>query len=110
MVDRQPAHARVGSVDLVIVRLDDEPRAFYGRCTHRNALLADGFIEGDRLVCRSHGWDYACDDGRSSVGDGEGIPRFRAWVQGDDVLVDADEVRRWRARTPMDFAEDELDP
>ena len=108
--EHQPAHARIDQIDLVVVRIEGAPHVLYGRCTHRNALLAQGRVEGDRLVCALHGWDYACADGRSNVGDDEGIPRFAAWVEGDDVLVDAEEIRRWRARTPVDFLEDELDP
>ena len=44
---RQPRHALVSNVDLVIVRYDDEVSVLYGRCHHRGALLSDGFVEGD---------------------------------------------------------------
>ena len=47
--DRRPAHALVANVDLVVVRFDDEVSVLYGRCQHRGALMADGFIRGDAL-------------------------------------------------------------
>jgi methylamine---glutamate N-methyltransferase subunit C len=43
--DRQPIHALVANVDLVIIRHDDQVAVFYGRCLHRRALLADGHSE-----------------------------------------------------------------
>lgn len=63
--DRQPVHALVGDVDLVIVRYDDEVSVLYGRCLHRGALLADGHIDGQNLVCGVHYWDYRYDTGIS---------------------------------------------
>ena len=44
--DRKPKYALVGEVDLVVVRFDDETSVFYGRCLHRGALMADGFVSG----------------------------------------------------------------
>jgi nitrite reductase/ring-hydroxylating ferredoxin subunit len=47
------------SVELVIVRRDDEHSVLHGRCLHRGALLADGHVQGDDLICGLHGWDYS---------------------------------------------------
>jgi methylamine---glutamate N-methyltransferase subunit C len=54
LADRQPAHALVGEVDLVIVRYDDAVSVLYGRCLHRGALMADGRVEGHNLICGLH--------------------------------------------------------
>ena len=51
LADRQPAHALVEGVDLVVVRFDDAVSVLYGRCLHRGALMADGRVEGDNLIC-----------------------------------------------------------
>ena len=58
LADRQPAHALVGTVDLVIVRFDNTVSVLYGRCLHRGALMADGHVEGNNLICGVHHWDY----------------------------------------------------
>jgi len=107
--DRKPAHARVGNVDLVVMRLGDDVSVLYGRCTHRNALLAEGHLSGDTLVCAKHGWDFHCRTGQSTVDQEEALQRFEAWVADGAVLVDAEAIRRWRAETPLDFLENELD-
>jgi nitrite reductase/ring-hydroxylating ferredoxin subunit len=44
--DRQPTGALVSGVDLVIVRFDDRVSVLYGRCAHRGALMADGYVSG----------------------------------------------------------------
>ena len=57
LTDREPQHALIENIDLVIVRYDDQVSVLYGRCLHRGALMADGHIEGDNLICGVHGWD-----------------------------------------------------
>ncbi len=108
--DRKPAHARVGNVDLVVLRLGDEVSVLYGRCTHRNALLAEGHVEGETLNCALHGWDYHCRTGRSAIDEEEALQPFEAWLEDGSVWVDAEAIRLWRASTPMDFLEGELEP
>ncbi len=105
--DRRPAHALVANVDLVIVRFDDQVRAFYGRCHHRGALLADGHIDGPNLICGVHGWDYRYDTGISEYNNDEALERFRTWVEDDAVLVDEEEVAAWAEENPQPFRRDE---
>ena len=51
LIDRKPAGALVANVDLVIVRYEDKVSVLYGRCLHRGALLEDGHVDGDNLIC-----------------------------------------------------------
>jgi len=106
--DREPTYALVAGVDLVIVRYDDEVSVLYGRCLHRGALMADGRIEGDNLVCGLHGWDYRYDSGVSSYDNDEALRKFRAWVdsEADAVLVDESEVRAFAEESPQPYDRD----
>ncbi|MEO0829070.1 MAG: glutamate synthase-related protein [Pseudomonadota bacterium] len=104
--DRQPVYALVGEVDLVVVRWDDEVSVFYGRCLHRGALMSDGFVRGKNLICGVHDWDYRLDSGVSEYANEEALPRFKAWVEGDQVLVDADEIKTWGYENPQPFNRD----
>jgi len=106
LLDRAPSYALVGAVDLVVIRFDEQVRVFYGRCLHRGALMADGQVVGEDLVCGVHGWDYRLDTGVSAYNNAEGLARFSAWVEGDEVFVDADEVRRWEAAHPQPYRRD----
>ncbi len=107
LVDRTPAYALVGEVDLVIVRVDGEPRAFYGRCLHRGALMSDGHVDGPNLICGVHGWDYRLDTGVSEYANDEALHRFKAWVEDDAVMVDADEIAAWAVEHPQPYKRDE---
>lgn len=44
---------------VAVVRLDDG-RAFVveDTCPHDGGLLSDGYVEGDRLVCARHNWEF----------------------------------------------------
>jgi nitrite reductase/ring-hydroxylating ferredoxin subunit len=75
--DRTPTHALVADVDLVIVRFDDEVSVMYGRCAHRGALMSDGFVKGDNLICGVHFWDYRLDTGVSEYNHSETLPKLR---------------------------------
>jgi glutamate synthase domain-containing protein 2/nitrite reductase/ring-hydroxylating ferredoxin subunit len=103
LADRQPAHALVGTVDLVIVRYDEQVSVLYGRCLHRGALMADGFVRGDNLVCGLHDWDYRFDTGVSSYNHHEVLHKFSAWVSDGQVWVDAAEIDAWAQRNPQPF-------
>ena len=106
--DRQPAYALVASVDLVVIRYDDAVSVFYGRCLHRGALLADGFIRGDDLICGVHNWDYRYDTGVSSYNNDEALHKFSAWIDpdADAVYVDEAEVQAWHDEFPQPFQRD----
>ncbi|MEM9796681.1 MAG: glutamate synthase-related protein [Pseudomonadota bacterium] len=104
--DRQPEYAIIGEVDLVVIRVDDAVSVFYGRCLHRGALMSDGFVRGDNLICGVHDWDYRLDSGVSEYANDEKLPKFTAWIDGDDVCVDADEINDWGQANPQPFNRD----
>ncbi|GMQ94564.1 MAG: glutamate synthase-related protein [Acidimicrobiia bacterium] len=102
------AHALVAGVDLVVVRWPDGEghSVLYGRCVHRGALMADGRIEGDNLVCGVHSWDYRYDTGVSSYRDTDLLHKFTSVVEDDTVWVYEDEIAAWAERYPQPFSRD----
>ncbi len=104
----KPAHALVSNVDLVVVRWPDteEVSVLYGRCLHRGALLSDGEVRGEDLMCGLHGWDYRLRTGVSSYTNEEALQKFTHWIEAGDVLVDEDEVREWELRHPQPYLRD----
>ena len=105
--DREPTHARVEGVDLVIVRDGDDVSVLYGRCLHRGVLLGDGHVEGQNLICGVHGWDYRYDTGISEYDNSEELQKFTTWVEPDEdgVFVDAAEVAAWADENPQPYDE-----
>jgi len=104
--DREPQHALVGDVDLVIVRFDESVSVLYGRCAHRGALMADGHVDGVNLICGVHGWDYRLDTGVSEYNHSETLPKFSSWIENGAVLVDEDEIRSWSQKFPQPYQRD----
>ena len=108
MADREPAYALVANVDLVVIRYDDEVSVLYGRCLHRGALLADGTVRGEDLICGVHNWDYRYDTGVSTYNNEEVLPKFSAWVDAaaDAVYVDEAEIAAWHDKNPQPYQRD----
>jgi glutamate synthase domain-containing protein 2/nitrite reductase/ring-hydroxylating ferredoxin subunit len=104
--NRKPAHAQVENIDLVIVRYEENVSVLYGRCLHRGALMADGTVQGDNLICGLHGWDYRIDTGVSEYNNSEVLTKFSTEVKGDDVVVDAAEIREFGVQHPQPFNRD----
>ena len=101
--DRDPVGALVADVDLVVVRFDDNHSVLYGRCLHRGALMSDGHISGDNLICGLHGWDYVFHTGVSSYNNAERLHKFSSWLDGDDLMVDTDEIIAWTKENPQPY-------
>ena len=104
----EPTYALIAEVDLVVVRWKDEDQVtvLYGRCAHRGALMADGHVDGDNLVCGVHNWDYNYKSGVSSYNPSEKLHHFNAWIENDKVLVDADEIKVWTIDNPQPYDRD----
>ena len=85
--DRTPVHLQVNDLDLVLVKYDSAVSVLYGRCLHRGALMSDGYIDGDNLICGVHGWDYRYDTGVSEYNNKEVLHKFRTEIRDGYVWV-----------------------
>jgi nitrite reductase/ring-hydroxylating ferredoxin subunit len=63
-----PHALSAGGLDVVAVRTPLGVRAFEGRCPHQGALLGEGELDGDKLVCRNHRWRFSVDSGQREGG------------------------------------------
>ena len=108
LADRHPTYALVANVDLVVIRYDEQVSVLYGRCLHRGALLADGTIRGDDLICGVHNWDYRFETGVSAYNTKEALPKFAAWIDtvADAVYVNEAEITAWHAKNPQPYQRD----
>ena len=104
--NRRPAHALVAGVDLVVLKLETKVSVLYGRCLHRGALLSDGCVKGENLICGLHGWDYRVNSGISEYHNSEKLAKFSAWIEDGQVLVDEDEIATWATKNPQPYKRD----
>jgi glutamate synthase domain-containing protein 2/nitrite reductase/ring-hydroxylating ferredoxin subunit len=105
--NKQPEHALVNGLDLVIVKFDDDISVLYGRCLHRGALMSDGHVDGHNLICGVHGWDYRVDSGVSEYNNKEVLHKFSTKIEGDDLMVDEFEIDAFLVNSPQPFNRDE---
>ena len=98
--DRKPVYALVRNTDLVVVKYDDNISVFYGRCLHRGALMSDGFVDGQNLICGVHNWDYRLDTGISEYNNEEKLHKFSSIVEDGKVFVDEDEIKEYEREFP----------
>ena len=109
LIPLEPTGALVAGVDLVIVRWEgtDSASVLYGRCLHRGAHLADGYVRGDNLVCGLHNWDYRYTTGISEYHNEERLHRFHSWIEDDALWVDSDEIMLWAKDNPQPYKRDD---
>ncbi|MFT4539961.1 MAG: glutamate synthase domain-containing protein 2 [Planctomycetota bacterium] len=104
--DRTPIYALVEGVDLVVVRFDEQVSVLYGRCLHRGALMSDGHVKDNNLVCGVHNWDYRLDTGVSEYDNKEALEKFESWCEAGEVFVDADAIASWAKVHPQPYQRD----
>ncbi len=105
LADRVPTYALALDTDLVVIRYDDQVSVLYGRCLHRGALMADGHVEGDNLICGLHGWDYRYDTGVSAYANDEVLHKFDAAIDrgADAVTIREADVRAFQKAHPQPY-------
>jgi len=65
-----PFSLTADGLDVVIVRTESGLRAYQGRCPHQGALLGEGEMDGNVLVCRNHRWRFDSATGERQGGPG----------------------------------------
>lgn len=108
LTEKEPSPAQVLGTDLVLIKYGSEVSVLYGRCLHRGALLADGFVDGHNLICGLHNWDYRYDTGVSEYAPEEQLHKFKHAIVDDDIMIDRAEVADFERTTiPSPFNENE---
>jgi naphthalene 1,2-dioxygenase system ferredoxin subunit len=75
--------------DIALFKLDDGVYAIDNLCSHGNAKLCDGFVEGHHVECPFHQALFDLRDG--SVGCGPATEPVKAWpvkIEGGRVWLD----------------------
>jgi cytochrome P450/nitrite reductase/ring-hydroxylating ferredoxin subunit len=88
-----PHALSAGGSDLVAVRTRGTLRVFEGRCPHQGALLGEGELEGDALVCRNHRWRFDRQTGQRSGGR-QCLRECPSRVHGGELFVDIGALTR----------------
>lgn len=104
--EKKPIGKQVNGLDLVIIKYGEKVSVLYGRCLHRGALMADGHVDGENIICGVHNWDYRIDTGVSEYNNKEVLNKFYAVIKDGDVYVDEDEINEYLVKNPQPFNRD----
>ena len=61
--------------------------ALDNECVHRGGPLAEGYLDGEKLECPWHAWQYDVHTGAVTMNPGAKVPTYEVKVEGSDVLV-----------------------
>lgn len=73
---------------IALFRIADEVFALDNVCPHEGGPLADGFVEGDAVMCPLHAWSFDLRTGRVVSGGDVSVESYPVRVNGDDVMVE----------------------
>jgi nitrite reductase/ring-hydroxylating ferredoxin subunit len=88
-----PHGITAAGAELVVVRTKSGLRAFDGRCPHQGALLTEGEVDGEALVCRNHRWRFRVEDGQR-IGGSERLTPCPIREAGGEIFVDEESLPR----------------
>lgn len=73
---------------LCVAVIDGKPLALDNVCPHRGGPLAEGTIEGGKVVCPWHQWEFDLATGAATDGSDSKAQSYTLRESGDDVLVE----------------------
>lgn len=86
--EEEPEHARIGEVDICVVRLPDGIYAINDICTHEFAQLSEGFVEDGEVECPLHQARFEIKTGKCTALPAEtDVAAYPVKVEDDTVYV-----------------------
>lgn len=83
----------VSDTEIAIFLVNKNLYALSNICPHQHsALIYDGFLEGEFVVCPAHGWKFNLITGNTPHG-GKGLQTYETKLVGNDVFVKLEEKK-----------------
>jgi len=93
--------ARSGTTDVAVFRnTENKVFAVVDRCPHKGGPLSQGLVHGETVTCPLHSWNLDLNTGCAKAPDEGCAQKFSVKVEGDQVFLDAEELRTLAAGTP----------
>lgn len=87
----EPGEAReftVGEKVVCVANVNGTISAMDNVCLHRGGPLGQGMVEGGKVICPWHGWQYDPKTGEAAHNRAARVVVYPIKVEGDDVLVE----------------------
>jgi nitrite reductase/ring-hydroxylating ferredoxin subunit len=72
---------------LALCNVDGVFYALDNVCIHRGGPLGQGYVEGHKVECPWHGWQFDCRTGMLGNDPGMKVPTYEVKVEGEEVFV-----------------------
>jgi len=77
-----------GDKMICIANVDGTLSAMDNVCLHRGGPLGQGMVDGGKVICPWHGWEYDPRTGEASHNPTAKVAVYPVKVEGDDVMVE----------------------
>jgi nitrite reductase (NADH) small subunit len=78
----------LGERMICVANVNGDYSALDNVCPHRGGPLGQGFLEGEKLVCPWHGWQFNAKTGAVEHAPDQKIAMYPLTVEGDEVFVE----------------------
>lgn len=78
----------VGQKIICVANVEGEYSAMDNVCIHRGGPLGQGVVEGGKIVCPWHGWEYDAKSGEAAHNPNAKVTVYPLKIEGEEVFVD----------------------
>ena len=75
---------------VALFNLDGDFYAIDDTCPHVGAPLGEGWIDGDRVACPMHGWEFEIKTGKGLTVPGCSVQKYEVRVNDGEVQISID--------------------
>jgi nitrite reductase (NADH) small subunit len=77
----------VGDYEVAVFNVAGSYHAIENACPHQGGPLADGWFEGQTVICPWHAWCFDVTNGRMTLGDFATVLTFDVQVEGSTIAI-----------------------
>lgn len=78
----------IDDIEIAVFMVNEKVYALSNVCPHQHsAIIHDGFIEGEFVVCPAHGWKFRIEDGKKENGF-NGLKSYPVTIENDKVFIE----------------------
>ena len=88
--DEQTTEITIGNRVICIANVGGTISAIDNVCLHRGGPLGQGVIEGGKIICPWHGWQWDPKTGEAAHSPAARVAVYPLKLEGEDVLVKLD--------------------
>ncbi len=78
----------VNGKEIALFTVNNQFFAIDNTCLHRGGSLSEGFLEGDKVNCPLHGWQFDIKTGQNIMPGMGKLNSYKVHVEGEDIFIE----------------------